>query len=365
MSMDLRSRLQKKKQEAVREAAEKLLQDGEKDVGESVSLINLYSNLISALPQKKNRDYWTPIIVGIVCLNLAGLAWTVRVWWPSNIVLTAEADAVAFKLAHPWKFTGSLMVSADDLELYELSSLELPPESKNWQLKGRPWVRVKGGKASLGKLEVDEGNTFRMETDKNLLHIFSKGARFRGEIELWGETTVSSGPDSGNPGDGNVDTLNIDEVPETLVFLAENNPIVPVRIHFRPQEDLVFRELKIRDQLSLSREVSGNPGDFKFICALSKGKLVLSDVSKTTQLGEQECVTLNEPVGEISEISFRENKISLRFVGKAGSIFLRGDENITPTILEYFYYNQRLAFFWSAVISIWGGLWSIRKMLSF
>ena len=106
MSLDLRNRLQQKKQEAVREVAEKLLQDSEKDVGKSVSLINLYSNLISALPKKKNRDDWTPIIVAILCLNLAGLAWTVRVWWPSNIVLTAEVDAVAFKLAHSWNLPG-------------------------------------------------------------------------------------------------------------------------------------------------------------------------------------------------------------------------------------------------------------------
>jgi hypothetical protein len=38
-------------------------------------------------------------------------------------------------------------------------------------------------------------------------------------------------------------------------------------------------------------------------------------------------------------------------------------ENLMPTYLEYFYFNQPLAFFWGAIVFFWGLLWGIRRTL--
>jgi hypothetical protein len=40
------------------------------------------------------------------------------------------------------------------------------------------------------------------------------------------------------------------------------------------------------------------------------------------------------------------------------------EKNLSPSYLEYFYVRKPLAFFWGAVVFLWGLLWRIRKMIT-
>ena len=69
--------------------------------------------------------------------------------------------------------------------------------------------------------------------------------------------------------------------------------------------------------------------------------------------------------GRVTEMQ-ASDRIHVRFEGVAKEIRIgpKGfDRDLSPTLLAYFYENQRLPYFWSAFAILWGILWSLRKLV--
>ena len=62
------------------------------------------------------------------------------------------------------------------------------------------------------------------------------------------------------------------------------------------------------------------------------------------------------------------SEIELVFEGTVETLLLgpKGfEKNLSPSYLEYLYVRKPLAFFWGAVVFLWGLLWRVRKMITY
>jgi hypothetical protein len=94
-----------------------------------------------------------------------------------------------------------------------------------------------------------------------------------------------------------------------------------------------------------------------------EGTLLMHDVSESVTLREGEPLTLTGIRGRLVELR-SGHPLALQFEGtvrkvRVGPPDAQGD--LAPSFLRYYYHQEPLTFFWSAVVFFWGVLWSIRQ----
>jgi hypothetical protein len=108
------------------------------------------------------------------------------------------------------------------------------------------------------------------------------------------------------------------------------------------------------------------PGSGHFGSVILSGNVKLPDTGKTENLGKWDHLILKGVQSRRIEFSNAENGIHVFFEGTVSKVLVgpQGfEKNLTPTYLEYIYHQQRLGFFWSVIVFLWGMLWSIRHMI--
>ena len=105
--------------------------------------------------------------------------------------------------------------------------------------------------------------------------------------------------------------------------------------------------------------------DFKSWCLLIQKNLsTLNDVARKIELHNGDCISLNVTEGHVTELH-TSNHINVRFEGTVKELTIGPsgfERDFRPAFIDYLYHNERLALFWSAVVFLWGMLWSIRKI---
>jgi len=364
MTRLLRQRLEKKRNDSLREAELQLQTGDGKDIDPLLRQISLYNSVISALPMNRLTEGLSAALVWLLCASAVGLAW--RYHMPeTRIILTAESEAANMDIAEAFEWGDQTSIRSTGATIDHMEMLKLPGESSATTLRDDSWTDFSASQIQLSTLHRASGGEFSIElkdTDTGI-EIRSTKARFDGKFTLWGDTRISSGKYSKSASRNY--SLRL-EFPEPVRFRSPENSNVPGTLRFAlsEEESMVFYNLQVQG-LRLSRQKSYEAGADKFVSSITGGTVQLSDISESVDLNAHEPLLLKGVKGRISELRIGD-VIRIRFDGVVKEIFT-GPEgfrtDLRPTVLQFIYHQQPLSFFFGAVTFLWGISWSARKLL--
>jgi len=333
-------------------------------VTEELALLKSYDQLIESSGAVRRATLLAAALVALFCFLAAGTVWAVRV--PStNVRLTIVTDAVTFRLAETWRWNGSWRLRDAPFRLDEMSELALPPEfSARSDLKGRAWLDVENGQVSLAAMEFRAHGTLALVRSAGSANYFvlSLHAPLRGQAQISGAPEISAGERPGVAVATNAPRL---EIPAIASFYDSGRPSIPARINLGVKDKIVWRDMAI-ERLSFARESSVGDALPVFVSAITGGTVTLVDTGEKVTLREADQLYLEGATGTIQELEIGPDSLRLVFEGTVKKIALgatAAGENLTPTWLTYIYHQERLGFFWGAVVFLWGVLWSGRQLL--
>jgi hypothetical protein len=348
----------------LRELMAATLADPDHDIGDEIKRIESYDRLLAAAPRSRWRELAWAGAVAVVCVSLLGAGLSIRVPG-TRVVLSVKAGTATFALAEPWRWSDGVGVETSSLSLRELAELELPPvSSSRARLTDSAWMDVAGGVVSLATLGFDDGSTVNIEVgegNERAVNLYVRGGQLAGTLTLRGALRLTSGEGASDEGrTTEADFL----IPEVVSFRSTGHAVVPAELRLIPRSTIELHDMPVR-ALSLARDVPSEPGGVEFISTIDEGSLTLSDIGRTVPLGKGERLSLRKVTGRIPRLAIGE-RVELVFEGTAERVLVGPsgfEQDLTPTVLEYLYHNQRTAFLWSALAFIWGLLWSARRVL--
>jgi hypothetical protein len=118
--------------------------------------------------------------------------------------------------------------------------------------------------------------------------------------------------------------------------------------------------------LSFARERASEPGSAGFESTIRDGRLIIAETRKEVPLRRGDHLEIADAgEGRLVDVAIGD-AVVVAFEGKAGTVDLLQAGRRTdmrPTLLEYAYHNERLAFVWGALGMVWGLAWSVRRTL--
>jgi hypothetical protein len=357
---DLRKRLQAQRQTELQDIVSRLAANPSTDVTEDLRRLKTYTDVLTFLQPRVSREAMISVFVAVISIALAGLLWGLAVS-ETRITVKIDSGTVTLKLARPWSWSGDLPLDTRAVTLEALAALTapalFPPLTSE---RGDAWIYLTGGNAALVGLHVEQEGILELESAHNEpLGIYARGAALSGQLTVGDTIRIKAGVAMEHP---DVDAEQQLAVPETIVFHAEGKGAVPVRLRLRPKDLWLLRNLYVQE-LRFTRQVPTGAGEIAFISTIKKGTVTLHDVAESITLQENEPLTLTGVRGRLVELRGGDT-FTLQFEGTVQKLYTGPADaqvNLAPSLLKYYYHQEPLTFFWSAVVFIWGILWSIRK----
>ena len=342
-------RLQALRDAALHEAMQAALDHPDDDVRGKIERIETYDRLLAAAPKRRWRELAWAVAVAVICVSLLGAGLSIRVP-ATRIVLEVTSGTSTMALAEPWQFNDSAAVQSPSLSLRELEEVELPAavavsqplrKKRLGEFRRRPRRRLGAelrrrqhldlrSRAGGPRGPVRAGRQSRRHRHLDRLPEARRRAR-----RLRAEHRRRSGLP--NPGDRRASG------PEARASCRRS-------CGSRPTSPIELYDLRV-STLSFTRDVPSEPGGVEFVSTIDEGRLTLSDIGRTVALPKYELLSLRDVAGRIRRMSVGA-RIELVFEGKAAQALVGPDgfqQDLTPTIAEYLYHNQRMVFLWSAL----------------
>jgi len=358
LASDIMSRLRKARAEAAAHAVEKAIKGH--PAAEDLAQLETYDKLIAMSDHPRRRNFLIAAGVAVLCVVAAGVIWAARIP-TAKIHVTVVTDAVLFTLAEPWRWSGNWQLGDGVTRLDEMTEINLPPEvSTSPELKGRAWLDIDKGRVAINELEFEPRGMlaiFHQQTRAMLL--LSRNAPTRGVLQMSGSPAVSAGTASNRAIELRTASF---EIPGIISFYDVGRSSIPARLAVRVGDTVTWRNLPIVG-LSFSRE-EGQAGSF--VSGIRSGTVTMTETGEKRALQERDRLYLELASGTIQELEMTPDSLRISFEGVAKdvSIGVSGpEESLVPTWLDYIYHQQRLGFFWGAVVFLWGVLWSARELL--
>lgn len=360
MSDELRAALTSQRDEKVAGVARRLLGGATPgDLQQDLAEIDTYSKLLNTLPPKRPHTKIAAAIVAVVCIAAAGILWSAQV--PrTSISMAAQTDTVRLSLAKPWHVENTFHSSSVHFE--RLSSIQAP----NLQLdiderSPDAWFILSGTSIEVQSLDIGSGARLEIDSEPGQLNLYSSDARLSGKLTVLGNVTVTAGPRAGET------TVNGSyqlDVPETLEFAV----LVPQRVASQlsihgPRPWTLGRLAST--ELDFQREEVRGAGDRLLTSGLQSGTLRFDDTPRPpVDLREGDVVGIRPTDSAVLLARGADDGIHVTLSGLVSSVSV-GDStsqrNLAPSYLEYLYGKKSLGFFWSAIVFLWGMIWSVRN----
>lgn len=358
----LRRHLEAKLDEEIRKAVDRIGADPDTDIEENLRRTETYSKLLTAIRPNLLRE-WVWWFVAVCCIFFVGLLWTLRIG-ETKITLVIKSEAVALELAESSSWGGELSLDMNPDRIETLTVLNAPALGIDIKSKsGSAWIQVNAKKILLTQLNIERNGILELsQSSGRSLTIFAKATELNGRLEVMGPAALSVGEETAGT---SIDKrLNL-TIPETIDFHASGVGTVPIRFRSRSGAFWILQNLSVKS-MTFAKEISREPGEFSAVSTIMEGALTLYDAGKkTVTLHEGDRLLLEGVEGRV--VKLRGGKgINVIFEGAVKKIKIgpKGFEHDhMPTYLIYLYYNQPLALLWSAVVSLWGILWSIRRTI--
>jgi hypothetical protein len=221
---------------------------------------------------------------------------------------------------------------------------------------------LSGGNVDLQMLEVDKNASVEIYTDPDEVTIHAGRARLTGRITVTGKVKVTAGPRAGETSVS--DSYEID-IPETVEFAVTRPQSVPSQLTVHSPGPWSLGRPQTTN-LSFTREELKGAGERWLMSGIKSGTARFSDTAwPVLDLREGDLLTMRPTKSAVLDAKGDKGVIHMTVNG-AVSGFRVGDSTKTelaPSYLEYLYNKKSLAFFWSAIVFLWGLIWSVRNTI--
>lgn len=320
----------------------------------------------AALPPPPSHFVVVVVGVGLACLLVASLAWTLPTP-TTRIQLVARTTNVTLRLAEPLRWTGDLHLASELIRLQHVSRIDLPPEYVTpTPLAGPAWLNltIADGRATLRRLMIEKDATVTfVHSQTGTAEIATHGI-MSGELDAAGLVSATMG--STPAGELRLGEVRFDGPPALFGFAADGTGAEPSGLRMPLSQPLVLHDLAVSG-LGLMEERADANQRPTFVSALLSGTLTLTDTGEKLVLAEDAALRLLGALGRVTTLRVGGEAITVTFEGTVSGVSLgSGDfaRDLKPSILEYLYHQERLQLFWGAITFLWGLFWSARKLLS-
>ncbi len=363
MNADVSSRLARMREERLAAVVGRLLADGGDAHGLRTELeeIDAYSRLLSATTPKEQRHWLWPAAVAFVCVVVAGILWSLKT--PrTNVSLNVDTSSVMTTLAGPWRIDDAF--HSPHMHFERLSTIQAPNLGLNInQGAGDAWFELDGGHIDLQTLEIDKDASVELYCDPDEVDLYASRARLTGRVTVTGKVNVTAGP---RAGETTVHATYEIDIPETVEFAVEKAQSVPFQLTVHSPAPWSAGRPQAAS-LSFAREEMRGAGERLLTSGVQKGTARFDDTAwPILELREGDLLSLRPTKSAVVDARGANGAIHMTVNG-AVSRFLVGDAaartELAPSWLEYLHNKKSLAFFWGAIVFLWGLIWSVRNTI--
>jgi hypothetical protein len=366
MSTDVGSLLASRREERITAVVRRLLDGaGAHELRPELEEIDAYSRLLSTRPpKKKDRSWIWPAGVAVVCIVAAGILWSVKI--PrTNVSMTIDTESVTAMLAKPWHIDDafhSKLMHFERVSKIQSPNLGLAIDQRS----GDAWFELdarQGGRIDLQMLEIDRNGTVEILTDQDEADLFASNARVTGKITVTGKVNVTAGPRAGETTvNGSYDI----DIPETVEFAISSPQTVASQLTVHLPEPWSLGRPQA-SSLNFARLENKGVGEPLPTSGLKSGTARFNDTAwPVRELREGDFLSVRPAASAVVDAKGAKGVIHMTVNGAVSGLRLGDSTNKTelaPSYLEYLYNKKSLAFFWSAIVFLWGLIWSVRNTI--
>lgn len=283
---------------------------------------------------------------------------------PTLIYMTINTRALTMELSDTLYWTDGCVLDSSVIIVKQLSGLNLrfPPFNRSATSKIQNLeFSIQNGAANLDRLVFAKGETIDILVGQdNALSLYARGPLAKGTLNIqrtdlfqveWGADVGRwSGP------------LILD-LPEQIMFQVENSAVIPLFTSFTPRHGLQMSNISVR-RIGFAQPIVGPQNQLTFESGIESGSISLPQIARNETLFSGEPLTLIDAKGVITSLKV-DSDIQLFFKGSARHIRI-GPENydreLTPTFIEYLFFNSRLILLFNAIVLITCVLQFIREI---
>jgi hypothetical protein len=358
----LRRELEKKYEEHVQNAL-RLSLDGTKvsELKAELQQLDSSSKLLFLTEPMWSRDSVAAITVAVICIALASLLWSTTVS-RTNVSLIAQTESLRGDLVEPWHLDRpfqSGLVHLERLTIARCPNLGLSLNDGS----GETWLRLDGGQVTLQSIDVEQGASLQITAGKGEVDLFLSVKPAHGTLTLSGKGTMTAGVKSGETSLNRTYDLPI---PETVEFSVADPRGVPSEFSIHSPQTWSLSGVPLGN-INFQLETVGAPGESKTVSGIKSGSIRFNDTSWPSMvLSEGELLTIHKTQDARIEARGEAGLVRLSLNGFVKNVTVGDSEpgrELAPSYLEYFYSTKSFAFFWGAIVFVWGLLWGIRKTI--
>lgn len=350
----MRRRLKQEAERRTLEAAEQLLhREDIKKAAHNLAWVAQANRILETYKREPSRLRLAASIA-LLCIVLAGLALGINA--PNNALrLTVQTHSLSFALSErggDWQGK-RLLLQGEGLMLENIAGLEL----RGVQHDQGPYnLDLYAADYYVSDLNISAGTWVDVDLEQNILSLAFKRGNVSGTLRIkQAELVLSSELDI-------IEQSIAEETGEVLQFQSADLGEVP----------LVLKIDHIQTDRAISLQATelqflrpDPPASLRWISTVLQGDLVLLLNEKTKPLLAGDHISFEDFESERLLINPENGVLNINVEGQADQISAgpKGyEQDLAPTLLEYLYYQQQLALFWSAVLFLWGLFWSLRNL---
>ena len=178
-----------------------------------------------------------------------------------------------------------------------------------------------------------------------------------------GKVNVTAGP---RAGETSVNGSYQIDIPETVEFAVSRPQSVPSQLTVHSPEPWSLGRPQAT-HLSFAREEIKGAGERWLTSGIKSGTARFDDTAwPVLELREGDLLTMRPAQSAVLDARGAKGVIHMTVNGAVSGLRV-GDSTtkteLAPSYLEYLYNKKSLAFFWSAIVFLWGLIWSVRNTI--
>lgn len=348
LKTNITSQILKERKKRIRNAYSHLMNDKVEEAEEDLKWISVSSDILDKLTSKASRWRWS-LLIGIFCILVISIGLTFHI--PSaGVYIELTTKTVSLNLIKNWQ---KQEIVTDSFFINNLRHLSAPGVGISVETEEPFDLEVKGKNIHLDKISFSAGSNVTFTVQQEKLEITSDHDSLNGNLNLLAAHIIVPG----------LDTIIKAAIPETFSFRTSQPSGVPIRLQLSDTSDHKFTGFQVG---SISFLEEALPGSGIFESMVEGGKITVLQTGKKIDLQQGDILSLKMKKSRRVNITRENGLLKVQIEGNA-YLFEAGPESyaqdLKPTLLEYVYYQQTLAFIWSSALFLWGLLWSIKNSL--
>lgn len=353
MKMPSNSDLRRLRDERIRSLQRHLLEEKLDNVKEDLEWISVIDQAI--VKAKPHHSIKWSLIIGSLCLILVTISLLIRM--PEvNFKGTFLVQRVNSTVSSNWE--SSHPIAFRMVDITNLSKLEGPELNLRTQPSGTFGLRIQSeNPIYLNNLMLKQNSKVSIIRKSENIELLVRDDSISGELMFKGETFISV------TGDTILEQKTSSSEYNTVNIFSRKVIKDPIGIIFDRVEDWNLNRLQ-SSEISFDEEIISSDNVIELQSSVIKGDISVLETGKKLVFDAGDIVVFQDVVSRRMNIFPDSTAIKVLVEGKAST--LRGGpkgfvSNLKPTLAEYLFHQQKVAFFYSSFIFLWGVFWSVRN----